>query len=140
MKAFLILSPSPPPVICASDYSFFFFGPALASHPSPETAVHCSSMCTSIISTICPLTTTRPDWRLALLCSVGFKEVNNLGLRTLFRMARGNVTLLCFCCFRSTFDPRIVPRSPTNMTSTTLYPQHPAFSLALHKIFFLLQF
>ncbi|KAF0045077.1 hypothetical protein F2P81_001606 [Scophthalmus maximus] len=37
-------------------------------------SVHCSSMCTSIISAICPLTVTGPDWRLAPLCSVGFKE------------------------------------------------------------------
>lgn len=40
------------------------------------------------------------------------------------RVARGNVTLLCFCCFRSTFDPGIVPFFPSphdkhNLISTT---------------------
>lgn len=57
------------------------------SHPQIQPSiVPARALPLSVLSV--PLTATRPDYRLALPCSVGFKEVNNLGLRTLFKGGR----------------------------------------------------
>lgn len=119
--------------LCQGLFSFYL---VLFSHlcycvpPSLDTPVHCSSMCTSIISSICPLTW--PGLTGGLHYSEALWALKRLitwACGHYLRVARGIVMFPCFCCFRSTLDPGIIPPFPANITNTSL---HPAFTLFLH--------
>lgn len=67
----------------------------LVSHPQIQPSiVPARALLLSVLSV--PLTATRPDCWLAVPCSVGFKEVNNLGLRTLFKGGQRKCNALLF--------------------------------------------
>ena len=104
-------------MICAWDYSLFIWSCSLTfpdSFPHPQIHRQYIVPPCALLLSLLSVPWLWPGLTGGLRYSAlwALKRLITWACGHYLRVARGNVTLPCFCCFRSTFDPGIVLPSP----------------------------
>lgn len=104
-----------PLIICAWDYSYYIWSCSLTCVtpcPIPRyTRALFLHVCLYYLCYLSPWPRPGLTWGLRYSALWALKRLITWACRRYLRVARGNVTLACFCCFWSTFDPGIVSPS-----------------------------